>query len=128
MFSGIDEAGRGPVLGPMVYGGFVCAIDGDHDRVLKREIGVDDSKKLTAVSRDAKFRQLNTPDRQFAICAEVLTPKFISYKMLQRCVLVAFRFERVQGQCQLEHDIAQFCNFYNPALSIAGLQSEGGGH
>ncbi|GFE52614.1 ribonuclease HII [Babesia ovis] len=81
---GIDEAGRGPVLGPMVYGGFVCPIGDDYRNMLKDQIGVDDSKKLTAATRDAKFRQLNTPNRPFAASAEVITPKFISYKMLQR--------------------------------------------
>ncbi|GIX62341.1 ribonuclease H1 large subunit, putative [Babesia caballi] len=81
---GIDEAGRGPVLGPMVYGGFVCPIGERCHTLLKGEIGVDDSKKLTPDHRNTKFRQLNAPDRPFAICAEVITPKFISYRMLQR--------------------------------------------
>ncbi|KAK1441689.1 ribonuclease H2 subunit A like protein [Babesia gibsoni] len=81
---GIDEAGRGPVLGPMVFGGFVCAMDEHAEKVLKAEIGVNDSKKLTANKRYSMFLQLNEPQREFAICAEILTPRFISYNMLRR--------------------------------------------
>ena len=51
MFCGIDEAGRGPVMGPMV----VAAVFVDDDRPL-REIGVKDSKKLTPISRERMFR------------------------------------------------------------------------
>jgi ribonuclease HII len=47
MFCGIDEAGRGPVIGPLV----VCGVAVDSDEVL-REIGVKDSKKLTPRKRE----------------------------------------------------------------------------
>ncbi len=47
MFCGIDEAGRGPVLGPLV----VCGVAVESDDVL-REIGVRDSKKLTPRKRE----------------------------------------------------------------------------
>ena len=46
---GIDEAGRGSVLGALVVGGF--AVDGDRDREL-RQLGVRDSKKLTPTRRE----------------------------------------------------------------------------
>jgi ribonuclease HII len=44
---GIDEAGRGPVLGPMVVAGVKV-----EDDILLREIGVKDSKKLTPKRRE----------------------------------------------------------------------------
>lgn len=56
MICGIDEAGRGPVLGPLV----VCGVMIESDEPL-RDIGVKDSKKLTAKKREelaAKIRQV----------------------------------------------------------------------
>lgn len=46
---GIDEAGRGPVLGPMVVAGVV--IDEKDEAMLKR-IGVKDSKRLSPAQRE----------------------------------------------------------------------------
>ncbi len=47
MICGIDEAGRGPVLGPMVVAGVKV-----EDDLLLREIGVKDSKKLAPKRRE----------------------------------------------------------------------------
>lgn len=48
MLAGVDEAGRGPVLGPLV----VAAVLVESDAPL-RELGVKDSKKLTPAKREA---------------------------------------------------------------------------
>ena len=50
MLVGIDEAGRGPVLGPLVIG--VCAVPEEAETVL-RDMGVRDSKDLSAKQRKA---------------------------------------------------------------------------
>jgi len=47
MICGVDEAGRGPVLGPLI----VCGIAVESDRAL-RKLGVRDSKKLTPKKRE----------------------------------------------------------------------------
>lgn len=55
-FMGVDEAGRGPVLGPMVIGGIV--IPEKMNPVLDR-MGVKDSKKLTPERRSILARKLS---------------------------------------------------------------------
>ncbi|KZZ98728.1 Ribonuclease HII/HIII [Moelleriella libera RCEF 2490] len=57
---GVDEAGRGPVLGPMVYGVFYLPIDGS-DTLLRETHHFDDSKVLTASFRTSLLRTLCTP-------------------------------------------------------------------
>lgn len=52
---GIDEAGRGPVLGPLVVAGVV--VPEKMDKVLER-MGVKDSKKLTPTRRKVLSRKL----------------------------------------------------------------------
>jgi ribonuclease HII len=52
---GIDEAGRGPVIGPMVMAG-VLIDDGDEDSL--RRIGVKDSKLLLPEKREELFLKM----------------------------------------------------------------------
>jgi ribonuclease HII len=57
---GLDEAGRGSVLGPLVVGGFL--VEGDADDVAQaglRAAGADDSKKLTGKRREASHARLD---------------------------------------------------------------------
>lgn len=54
MICGVDEAGRGPVLGPMV----VAAVAIDDDAPLRR-IEVRDSKKLTPIRREELAAKIN---------------------------------------------------------------------
>lgn len=53
MFCGIDEAGRGPVMGPLVVG----AVYVEDDAPL-RQIGVRDSKKLTPAARERMYDKI----------------------------------------------------------------------
>ncbi|OIR58169.1 MAG: ribonuclease HII [Amphiamblys sp. WSBS2006] len=51
---GVDESGRGPVFGPLVYCGFFCD-EGKYNEVL-REMGVKDSKKVS----ESKRKEIHT--------------------------------------------------------------------
>eukprot|EP00899_Mesostigma_viride_P015051 jgi/Mesvir1/23547/Mv18245-RA.2 len=77
---GIDEAGRGPVLGPMVYGCAFCAIS-DADRVAKQAYA--DSKTLTEEKRDQLFDALKE-DTGMGWAVDVISPQVLSAHMLRR--------------------------------------------
>lgn len=59
---GIDESGRGPVLGPMTYTAFY--IPTTHNEKLK-ELGVDDSKQLTPEKREMIFETLTKEENRW---------------------------------------------------------------
>uniref|UniRef100_A0A0N5C596 Ribonuclease n=1 Tax=Strongyloides papillosus TaxID=174720 RepID=A0A0N5C596_STREA len=79
---GVDEAGRGPVLGPMVYG--LAIVKEKHQKLLK-ELEVDDSKALTEKKREKIFSEMNNDD-QIKKCLtyrlHVISPRMISCRML----------------------------------------------
>ena len=61
---GLDEAGRGSVIGPLVVGGFLTTAE----RAPRLpEIGVADSKLLSAARREQVFRQLPGWGRRVAL-------------------------------------------------------------
>lgn len=53
---GIDEAGRGPVLGPMTYGAAYWSYADDED---VSSMGFDDSKALTPQQRMGLFDRID---------------------------------------------------------------------
>lgn len=69
---GVDEAGRGPVLGPMVIGAVVA----DESKIsMFREMGARDSKALTPKARQSVFDRLTA---QFETSHEFILPKDIN--------------------------------------------------
>lgn len=79
---GIDEAGRGPVLGPMVY---ACCFTPKSYEAKLRASGHADSKVLTEAVRDKLFEQLNGEDReQVGYAAHIISPNVICNCMLDR--------------------------------------------
>jgi ribonuclease HII len=61
---GIDDAGRGPVIGPMVLAG--CLIDEETEKKFKRE-GVKDSKQLTQKRREDLAEKIKESAETFEI-------------------------------------------------------------
>lgn len=60
---GLDEAGRGSVLGPLVVGAFCCELD---QEAALREAGAEDSKMLSARKRE-RFRESLAPLGEHAV-------------------------------------------------------------
>ncbi|PVD29950.1 hypothetical protein C0Q70_09211 [Pomacea canaliculata] len=78
---GIDEAGRGPVLGPLVYGICFSPI-ADKDKF--REMGFADSKTLTEEQRESIFQKICETNNMIGWMVDILSPTYISRSMLRR--------------------------------------------
>lgn len=78
---GIDEAGRGPVLGPMVYGISFCPCDRNTDL---KQLGVDDSKQLTEEQREGMLQKLLENKDYIGWAVHILSPSYISTSMYRR--------------------------------------------
>lgn len=61
---GIDDAGRGPVVGPMVLAG--CLLDEDAERELKK-LGVKDSKQVTQKRREFLVEKIKERAETFEV-------------------------------------------------------------
>ena len=83
---GIDEAGRGPVLGPMVYSAFYLP-DHLHHTLLTRDYSFNDSKALSPAVRENLMKVLCTPGNGlFDHCGwavKVLSARDISSGMMR---------------------------------------------
>lgn len=77
--AGIDEAGRGPVLGPMVYAIAVCPLS-KYDQL--KEMEVKDSKTLSEEERESLFNTINSNPDIVHWQVHVLHPAYISRNML----------------------------------------------
>ena len=101
-FMGIDEAGRGPVLGPMVVAGVVCSQELS-DR-LKRS-GLKDSKKLSPKIRKEMFELIQ--DEALWVKTVVIWPVDIDVAV------------RTNGLNKLERDaFAEIINAYEGTAKI----------
>lgn len=81
---GIDEAGRGPVLGPMVYGISFCPVSKQSHL---KTLGCADSKQLTEKERDDIFVKANQEDysvESIGWAIDIISPNEISSSMLRR--------------------------------------------
>ena len=76
---GVDEAGRGPVLGPMVYAAAFWP-KREQDRLARA--GFDDSKKLSEADRERLFQELRRdPAVGYAVCS--ISARELSRQMLR---------------------------------------------
>lgn len=100
MICGVDEAGRGPVIGPMVIAGVIVS-----DDVELMEIGVKDSKRLTPAKRSELFEEIvNISD----YCVRVIPAKEIDTlrKSTSLNKIESNTFASIIGELCSEGDIA----------------------
>ncbi len=74
LIAGIEEAGRGPVIGPMVMAGVL--IDSEHEETLSLN-GVKDSKKLSPAQRERVFEYLQEAAKSIKII--IIEPHVIDF-------------------------------------------------
>jgi len=79
LVGGIDEAGRGPVVGPMVVAGIVIS-DSDIDYLVK--LGVKDSKKLSQKTRSKLLPEILS--RAQEVVVEYIPPSLIDRYVLNK--------------------------------------------
>ncbi|KAJ8647790.1 hypothetical protein MRB53_000813 [Persea americana] len=79
-FMGIDEAGRGPVLGPMVYGCLYCALS--YKNTLA-SLKFADSKTLNEEKREELFETLKG-NNDIGWAVDIIDPRELSAKMLKK--------------------------------------------
>ncbi|KAM7526773.1 hypothetical protein LguiA_016675 [Lonicera macranthoides] len=77
---GIDEAGRGPVLGPMVYGCLYCAVS--YQKTLS-SLNFADSKTLKEEKREELFESLKA-DESIGWAVDIIDSRELSAKMLKK--------------------------------------------
>jgi len=85
---GIDEAGRGPVLGPLVVAGVAVTNPG-----LPKRLGCTDSKRLTPARREALDRALRA-DKGVRIAVRVVTADTLDQERRQGRTLNDIELER----------------------------------
>lgn len=78
---GVDEAGRGPVLGPMVYGICFCPVTRHEDL---KSTGVVDSKTLKEEDREKIFDIIHDNNDFIGWSLEIISPVCISTNMYKR--------------------------------------------
>ena len=91
MIAGVDEAGRGPLAGPVVAAAVVLDLDAPID-------GVNDSKKLTAARRDALYDRITAGAAAFGI--GVAAPEEIDEVNILQATFLAMRraLEKIEGR------------------------------
>ena len=125
LISGIDEAGRGPVIGPMVLAGVVL-----EEKEIERleNIGVKDSKLLSLQQRERMFEQIKEIVKDYKI--KIVSPEQIdsalNSKALNLNKLEGFTAAKIIDELSPNiayldcpsNNISAFTEFMNNAVTV----------
>ncbi|KAF4667338.1 Ribonuclease H2 subunit A [Perkinsus chesapeaki] len=118
---GIDEAGRGPVFGPMVYGTAISEISRSDDL---RRMRFNDSKQLTEAERSKLFEDIHKEavedDGILGFAVHVLSAHEISTKMLRRNKVNLNRISHDTAIGLIEHALSQGINVKEVYVDTVG--------
>ncbi|EER04922.1 ribonuclease hi large subunit, putative [Perkinsus marinus ATCC 50983] len=118
---GIDEAGRGPVFGPMVYG---AAISDIRKSDALGKMGFNDSKQLTEAKRSELFEGIHNEalkdDGVLGFAVHVLTAHEISTKMLRRNKVNLNRISHETAIGLIEHALSEGINVKEVYVDTVG--------
>ncbi|MCI4350565.1 MAG: ribonuclease HII [Thermoplasmata archaeon] len=103
---GLDEAGRGSFVGPLIVGGFVARSD---QREALRALGVKDSKLLSRTRREELYDQLGDLGERYTVC---LDPAVVdrSVRRGELNLLEAKAFADVIRQAAPDRVVADACD------------------
>jgi ribonuclease HII len=109
--AGVDEAGRGPLAGPVVAAAVVLRAD------IPSELAamLDDSKKLTAAQRLAAFLALRASSAEIGIGAASVA-EILRFNILHASMLA---MHRAVGRLRMAPDLALVDGNYPPKLGCA---------
>lgn len=113
---GIDEAGRGPVLGPMVYGACMCAASFEKELA---EHPYRDSKTLNETQREGLFIRIQNSTSIHWI-AHSISPKSLSGNMLRVDKVNLNTISHDSAICLIRTAIAQGFNVTKAILDTVG--------
>ena len=101
---GVDEAGRGPLAGPLVIAVFVAPLQAG----VRLFAGIRDSKKLTAKAREEWYLRFKNDSRVF-FCAAAIGPRSIDRWGVTRAIRRGMRrlFQRASGHPALRDGTAE---------------------
>ena len=121
LLCGVDEAGKGPVLGPMVIAGILT-----EDLTELENLGIKDSKQLSAKKRDEIFEQLVSSHKY---CAIVKTPQEIDARESTMNMFTAAGHAEVVKTLMPEKVFLDACDvnakrFGDNVLSLSGIDAE----
>ncbi len=118
---GLDEAGRGPVLGPLIVGGFAM----DEDRMDRlRELGVRDSKELSPDRRAEIYEELGRCGRRESIA---VLPAAIDAAVARGALnrLEAHAFAELIGRVRPDRTFVDACDPNAPRFGALVRQLSG---
>ncbi|KAF4636534.1 hypothetical protein G7Y89_g1551 [Cudoniella acicularis] len=105
---GVDEAGRGPVLGPMVYGLFYLPLPLS-DPLLRNTHHFDDSKVLTPIVRSNLMEKLCTPETdlytQCGWAVDVMSARDIGANMMKPAATYNLNAQAMDATIALIHGV-----------------------